>query len=358
MASSFNIFGLGKVNSYLGVDIGTLSIKIVELSSENGRPQLQNYGILENYPLAAVSSVQDSTAQKTQKIFGGEAALMLRRLLKESGIAAHEINMSVPIFSSFLTVMELPQMSEAEITSAVQFEAKKYIPVSLDSVVIDWSLIGSNGDGKILILLVAIPRELISEYAVIAKETDLKLLTVELETVSAARALMGNDPTPTVLIDMGSRDTTISIVDGGYLRISHSIETSGEDLTRVLSNNLNVSWRRAEEIKKENGLKTLDNNFQISAVLTPLLDVVALAAKNIIELYFAKTKKKIERLVIYGGAAKMPGLMEYLTDRLKIDAVAGNPFSRIAYPQNLKPVIDEIGHEFTVAAGLALRSLQ
>lgn len=358
MASSFNIFGLGKINSYLGVDIGTLSIKIVELSSENGRPQLQNYGILENYSLATASSVQDSTAQKTQKIFGGEAVLMLRRLLKESGIAAKEINISVPIFSSFLTVMELPQMSEAEITSAVQFEAKKYIPVSLDSVVIDWSVIGLNGGGKILILLVAIPRELISEYAAIVRETDLKLLTVELETISAARALMGNDPTPTILIDMGFRDTTISIVDGGFLRISHSIETSGEDLTRVLSNNLNVSWRRAEEIKKENGLKTLDNNAQIAAVLTPLLDVVALAAKNIVELYFTKTKKKIEKLIIYGGAAKMPGLVEYLEERLKIDVVAGDPFSRIAYPQKLKPIIDEIGHEFTVAAGLALRSLQ
>ncbi|MBI2635294.1 MAG: type IV pilus assembly protein PilM [Parcubacteria group bacterium] len=359
MAPPFKLFGfeLGPKN-YLGVDIGTLSIKIIELSIENGRPKLQNYGILENYSLSATNSVQGPPTQKTQKIFGGEAVLMLRRLLKESGITAKEINMSMPIFSSFLTVMELPQMSEAEIKSAVQFEAKKYIPVSLDSVAIDWSLIGSNGSGKILILLVAIPRELINEYASVAGETNLKLLAVELETISAVRALMGNDPTPTVLVDMGSRDTTISIVDGGFLRISHSIETSGEDLTRVLSNNLNVSWRRAEEIKKENGLKTLDNNAQIAAVLIPLLDTVALAIKNIIEIYFTKTKKKIERLIIYGGAAKMPGLAEYFEGQLKIDVAAGDPFSRIAYPPNFKPIIDEIGHEFTVAAGLALRSLQ
>ena len=349
MASSFSIFGFRTPKSYLGVDIGTLSIKIVEILEENGRPKLLNYGILANYGLAAESSM---------KVFGGKAVLMLRRLLKETGIASKEVNMSVPIFSSFLTVMELPPMPELEIASAIQFEAKKYIPVSLDSVVIDWSLIGTSVDGKILILLIAIPKELINEYTAIAKETDSKLLTIELETMSAARALIGNDPTPVVLMDMGSRDTTISVVDGGYLRISHSIETSGEDLTRALANNLNISWRRAEELKKQSGLKVMDNNMQIASVITPLLDIIAGAAVSIIDLYFSKTKKKIEKIILYGGAAKMPGFMEYLSNKLKLEVMSGDPFSRIVYEDKLGPIIKEIGHEFTIAAGLALKAMQ
>ena len=358
MASPFNIFGIGsKPKSYLGIDIGTLSIKIVEFSNENGRPKLENYAILTNYDLALRNLVQGG-AEKTPKVFGGEANPMLRRLIKAGEIEAREINMSVPIFSSFLTVMELPQMSESEVASAIQFEAKKYVPVSLDSVVIDWSLIGTSGDGKILILLIAIPKELINEYTNIAREADLKLLTIELETVSAARALIGNDPVPTVLVDMGSRDTTISVTDSGSLRISHSIETSGEDLTRVLANSLNISWRRAEELKKENGLKVMDNNSQITTVLTPLLDIIIKAAQNIIDIYFSKTKKKIEKLIIYGGASKMPGFAEYLNSRLKMDVVIGAPFSRVVYPEKLKPMIDEIGHEFTIAIGLALKALQ
>ena len=357
MASPFNIFGIGKQKSYLGIDIGTLSIKIVELSNENGRPKLENYAILTNYGLALRDSVQDG-AEKTPKIFGGEANLMLRRLIKAGEIEAREINMSVPIFSSFLTVMELPQMSELEVAKAVQFEAKKYVPVSLDSVVIDWSLIGTSGDGKILILLVAIPKDLINEYTNIAREAGLKLLTIELETVSAARALIGNDPVPAVLMDMGSRDTTISVVDNGSLRISHSIETSGEDLTRVLANSLNISWRRAEELKKESGLKIMDNNSQITSILTPLLNIIISAAQNIIDIYFSKTKKKIEKLIIYGGVSKMPGFAEYLNSRLKLDVVIGAPFSRVVYPEKLKPAIDEIGHEFTIAIGLALKALQ
>ena len=349
MALPFNIFSIGRgPKSYLGVDVGTLSIKIAELSDENGRPKLQNYAILSNYNLIE---------NQTPKVFGGEAPPMLRRALKESGITAKEINMSVPIFSSFLTVMELPPMSESEITSAIRFEAKKYIPVPLDSVLIDWSLIGSAPD-KISILLIAIPKDLVNEYVAIAKEADLKLVNLELETISAARALVGNDPVPAVLVDVGSRDTTISVVDGGYLRISHSIETSGEDLTRVLGSSLNISWRRAEELKKEQGLKIMDSNSQISGVLTPLLDTIVGAVKNIIDIYSSKAGKKIEKLIIYGGAAKMPGFAEYLNKNLGFDIFIGNPFSKIIHDEKLNPVIKDTGHELAIAVGLALKAMQ
>lgn len=356
IALPLNIFGIGKgPKSYLGVDIGTLSIKVVELSNENNRPKLENYAILTNYNLVE---------NPVQKVFGGEASLMLRKILKESEISAKEINMSMPIFSSFLTVMELPQMSESEIAGAIQFEAKKYIPVPLESVLVDWSLIRSDTPGlsaqagKISVLLMAIPKDLVHEYTNIARDADLKLVNLELETMSAARALIGNDPVPTVLIDMGSRDTTISVVDGGYLRISHSIETSGEDLTRGLANSLNIGWSRAEELKKEQGLKIMDNNGQISGVLNPLLDVIVNATENIIDLYFRKTNKKPEKLIIYGGAAKMPGFPEYLKNSIGLDILTGNPFSKIIYNEKLKSIIEKTGHEFTIAVGLALKAIQ
>lgn len=362
MALPFNIFGIGKnPDTYLGVDIGTLSIKIVELSKENNRPKLQNYAILTNYNLVE---------NPVQKVFGGEAPAMLRRALKESGMTAKETNMSVPIFSSFLTVMELPAMPESEIANAVQFEAKKYIPVPLDSVLVDWSLIGTSAEdslapaglpapaARFLVLLIAIPKDLINEYQVIGREADLKLVSLELETVSAARALLGNDPIPAILMDMGSRDTTISAVDNGFLKISHSIETSGEDLTRTLANSLNISWRRAEELKKEQGIKVMDSNNQVNNVLAPLLDGIVGAARNIIDIYFSKNNKKIEKLIVYGGAAKMPGFSEYLGRGLGLDVFIGDPFSRVVYDEKLNPIMKEIGHEFAIAAGLALKTMQ
>lgn len=358
MPISFNLFGMGGPKTYVGVDIGTLSIKIAEIYDDNGRPKLKNYGILTDYSLAANSSIQDGQSQKSQKAFGGKASVMVAKLLKEAKISGKDANLSVPIFSSFLTIIELPSMPEAEIQSAVLFEAKKYIPIPMDSVAIDWSIIGANGNGKISALLVAIPKELINEYADTARAAGLKPSNVELETISAARALIGNDPVPTILLDMGSRDTTISIVDGGFLRISHSIDTSGEDLTRALVANLNIDWKRAEELKKQNGLKIMDENSQIASVITPLLEIISGAIQNVDDNYYSKTKKRTEKLVVYGGASKMPGFVEYLKKRFKIDVIVGNPFSRVAYDEKIKPAIEEIGHEFTIAIGLALKFLQ
>jgi len=139
----------------------------------------------------------------------------------------------------------------------------------------------------------------------IAREANLKLLNIELETVSAARSLIGNDPTPSVLIDMGHRDTTISIVDRAFLRISHSVETSGEDLTRALSQNLNVSWRRAEELKKQNGIKAINSNDQMIKVLTPMIDIIADAASNVIDLYTSRSRKKVEKLILCQGTSRL-----------------------------------------------------
>lgn len=359
---ALNIFRFGQ-KTYLGIDIGTASIKIAELSKEKGRPKLENYAILESSKFLEPLADESAMMARTRRVFAGEAAKMIRQMLGKAVIEANETNMSVPIFSSFLTVMELPYMSEAELARAVQFEARKYVPMSLEQIVLDWNLIGqipptAQDAGRLQVLLAAIPRELIDEYVAIARDASLKTSTIELETVSAARALMGSDPTPTVILDVGARDTTVSIVDQGFLRISHSIETSSEDLTRALAKALNVSLKRAEELKKERGVKVMESETEIAGVLLPLLDIITSSIQQIIDLHFSKTRRKVEKLIMYGGAANMPGLSEYFSKKLKIDIAYANPFSRIVYPSKLEPIIKKIGNELTIALGLALRDMQ
>ena len=113
--------------------------------------------------------------------------------------------------------------------------------------------------------------------------------------------------------------------------------------------------KAAEELKKQNGITMMDSNSQIANVLNPLLAIITKSIQNITDIYFGKTNKKIEKLIIYGGASKMPGFAEYLRSALAIEVTIGNPFSRVVYDEKIKPLIGEIGHEFTVATGLALK---
>lgn len=365
---AFNFFG-SKSENFFGVDIGTSSIKIVELSSENGRPKLENYGILDN-----ISFVENLPASPLPLsgilptgIFFGQAAEMTKRLAQKSGIKLGRVNMSVPIFSSFLTLMDLPAMSETEVAQAIQFEAKEYIPIPLEQVVLDWTILGqapqatdqAQGQSqRMQVLLIAIPKDLISEYTKIASQAGFELAAIELETASAARVLVSNDPTPVALLDIGARSSTVSIVDQGFLQISHAVETSGEDITRALAQGLNISSKRAEQLKRERGLRVISGEGEISSIVTPLIDVIISNVKNIMDIHSAKTGHKVEKLIIYGGMSSLIDLDKYLAQKLNLDISVAAPFKRIVYPQKLEPIINNVGVDLTIALGLALRDFK
>ena len=205
--------------SFLGIDIGVTLIKVVEISRWGGKIELKNYGQV------AASSIY----QKPYQTFGEEGSFMLsspdvskviRAILKEAEIKTREATFTIPDFSTFFTTFELPPMSEEEIPEAVNFEARRHIPVPVADVVLDWFLIegktGKRGT-KLKILLVAVPKEIIDRYQTIAKASRLELKYLEAEAFSLTRALIKDQKEPICLLDIGAQSTTINIVDEGIL---------------------------------------------------------------------------------------------------------------------------------------------
>ena len=130
----------------LGIDIGTASIKIVELGKEGGRFNLTNYGIFELRSLGAAS--QEAKSKGLLKLPDAEVVWGIKEILKKANITSKDVVASIPSFSTFATVIELPYLSTEDLARAVQFEAKKYIPIPLNSVVLDWSIIDSFIPGQ------------------------------------------------------------------------------------------------------------------------------------------------------------------------------------------------------------------
>ncbi len=77
-----------------------------------------------------------------------------------------------------------------------------------------------------------------------------------------------------------------------------------------------------------------------------------------LNLYQTQAGKKVERVILSGGSAYLPNLVDYFEKILKVKVMIGNPWSRIAYPAELKPALDEIAQRFVVAIGLALRGVE
>ncbi len=353
--------------SVLGVDIGTTSVKIVELSRKSdGRMELETYGSLES--VVHKQALEETLQSSTEKISDAQAAAMVKKIVKEAGVKTKKVVMSAPVFSTFTSVIEFPEMSEQEIESAIKFEAKQYVPVPLSEVVLGWNIIGKktydllgggSSSNKVLVLIVAIPKELSNKFANIAKLSNLHLVALETESFALIRSLLGNDKSSVVIVDIGSRATNISVVSGGFIRVSRGLDTSGAEITKVLAGGMGVDMKRANELKRSVGLKMDGANKQVAEVILPIVDIIMGETKRIIDVFSKKegVDSKIERIILAGGSAGIPGLVERFTEVTGVKAMISNPWSRVEYPEVLNNTLNIIGPSFSVAVGLAMREI-
>lgn len=342
--------------SYLGVDIGTTTIKVVELGAGAQKPKLKNYGHLEaREHLDRLGGAIQTSSLEIENKGTTELLTVLLRKMKPSTKAAVA---SVPTFSGFTTLLELPEMTDKELAQAIQFQAREHIPLPLEEVIFDWTVVHKRQEGGVArqdVLLSAIPLSVVRAYQSIFENAGLSLNYIELDSVAAVRAAIGNDPTPTVLVDIGSRATVISVADGGSLRLTFNAETSGNDLTLSIAKSLKVGTRRAEELKRTRGLVTRAADEELSALLMPLLDAIISEVTRAISIYKEK-HGVVERVMLTGGTANMPHIVEYVGDQLKLPVVVAAPLHRLEYSSSIEPLAKELGPVFTPAIGLALKN--
>jgi type IV pilus assembly protein PilM len=365
------MFNLFSSKSKLGIDIGTSSIKVIEIGKKGNRFELINYGLLELKGFTNSNNIRPAD-QSILKLPDEEIVWGIKEIIKKSDIKSKDVVASVPSFSTFTTVIEMPYLSDSDFEKAIPIEAKKYVPVPIDEVVLDWSIIGVERDKKISgeksednntstetnveVFLAAVPKAEATRYQGIMRNCGLNLKALELENSSLIRAMLGNDLSPTAIINIGGRSTSILIVDKGYERISHNYEIGGFEITKSIARSLNVSVEKAEELKRQFGLKPVDENIVTEAMST-LVDMMALETKKTITNYEETSRQPISRVVMTGGQTSVPHFLEYFKNRLGREVFPGNPFSRIVYDPALQPVITDLGNKFSVAVGLAIRDL-
>jgi len=331
---------------FLGIDVGTHSIKIVELSQAGKRKKLENYG-----EMAAASLYEKSFRnfeKNTLNVSSDEVGKTIRGIMQEANMKSRKAYFSIPDFSSFFTTLTLPSMNKEEIPQAVRYQARQHIPLPLSEVTLDWQDVGG---GKVL--LVAVPTEIIYQYQKIARDAQLELMSMEAEVFSLTRALVGQEKEPFVLIDIGARSTTVSIIENGKLRASHSFDVGGSNFTDSVSKGLYVGYKEAEEVKQKKGLFSEDGRESF----LPLVDMLVEEVKKISHSYFLKEQVNIQKVIIAGGSANFPGLKEYFSDGLAKNVEIANPFASLYYPPVLEDVLKTMGPSYAIAVGAALSGL-
>ncbi len=351
----------------LGIDIGTSSIKIVEMSWFGEKRELKNFGEL------SISILQGKSFKISQKnsflLSSMDIAEIIQAILQEAEIQAKLVNFSIPDFATFFTSFELPPMTEEELSQAIKYTARQHIPLPLSEVTLDWQIIEGEFSKikptKLKVLLVSVPNQIIGQCQEIAHRANLKLSSVEAEAFALNRSLIKKEDKEKVviLVDIGTKSTTMSIIDKNVLKSSYSIDIAGNKFTSIIANFLNIDYNKAEKIKKKYGIMFVDGYKEdvIKAVgkhLIPLIDLILTEIKKISRVFEQAEGKKVDKCILAGGSALLPGLENYCVQKLGKEIIIAEPFSDISYSSILDKTMKEIGPSFATATGLALRGVK
>jgi type IV pilus assembly protein PilM len=349
---------LGK-GSCLGIDIGTTSIKIAEILKGKKKPALLNYGVLETY--GHLDRVNDAIQTSSLKIAEQETARLLKLLVGKLGVKSKEVIASMPAFSSFISLLKTPEMSDAETVKAMSFQIRQRIPLPVSEVAIDWLRGAKRRDesGNVTqeILLISIPNEYIKRYQSIFKLAGLDLVAIELESLGLVRALVENDPTPTLIADIGARATNIVVVENGLIKHGIQSDFAGSSLTQAVANGLNINIRRAEELKRKRGISSAGSEYELSTLTLPFLDAIINEVRRARDFYEKDSSSKIERIILAGGGANLSGIDKYVQEQMNMPVIIGNPFLNLEYPAKIEPLVKELGPALSVAIGLGMKGI-
>ncbi len=342
--------------SVLGVDIGTSSIKIVQLRREHGRVILETYGAIALGPYAGVE-IGRATSLPGEKI-----AEALKDVIREANVTTQDASISIPYASSLISLVKLQASLESQLAQVMPIEARKYIPVPINEVLLDWFVVtggkaGATADGKIEVLLVAIHNDTIAKFRSMAAEAKLNVSFFEIEVFSSVRAALDHGLAPVAVVDMGAATTKFYVVERGLIRESHIINHGSQDLTLAASRGLGITVAQAEERKRKFGLMATPENSikqSLELSLAPIVSEIARTAATWEQAH----NQSLGALVLTGGGATLKGLKEYMQGKVQNELRLADPFSKTQAPAFLEAILKEAGPEFSVAVGLALRRLQ
>lgn len=341
----------------VGIDIGSSSMKVIELQEQKGVITLSTYGEIQLGPYAGKSNGQSVTLDAKQE----QVALV--DVIRESAVKSDSAVFAMPLSSSFVTNVSLEADADADLASLVRIEARKVIPASLSEVTLDWAEVEvlkkekkSTDTSKRNILIASIQNTALERFNVLMQFVGLAKPPTEIECFSTLRGLY-SDEEDVAIVDIGAVSAKLYIVRKGLLMRMYRIRAGGVIATQKIAEALGVDFEEAESMKTSIDRKS-DNFSEVKRAHDKSYERAFREFNQVIREYEKKTGTSISSVHISGGGALFTGIDSQLKSVLDRDVFIANPFSKVAYPAFMEDTMLEIGPSFSVALGAALRAFE
>lgn len=353
----------GRGSSVLGIDIGSSAIKVVQLRKKDGKAVLETYGALALGPYAGLEVGQATNLDQVK------IAQALADIIREAKVTTKDCAIAIPLSASLVRTVTLPRVTNKELATMVPIEARKYIPVPIGEVSLDWWVIPNQAFEsetedeatripKIEVLIAAIHNETVEKYKVISQAAGIAPTFYEIELFSTVRSVLRREMSPTLVIDIGAGATKVSLVERGVLKRSHHINRGSQDITLAISRSFGVSVKQAEDMKRRYGTLGQKDDATIRELVELTSEFIFTQAAQVALSFERQQNKIIKKAILTGGGALLKDLVSDAQTKLEMEVIRGHPFSVVEAPVFLQDVLSQAGPEFAVAIGLALRKLE
>jgi type IV pilus assembly protein PilM len=350
------MFGLGKNRAVVGLDIGSSAVKAVEL-----KPAGKGFRVaaFASEPLPPDSIVDGAI------IDGGAVADAIKRLFEQNGIKTKDVAASLSGNAVIVKKINLPVMTEAELSESIYWEAEQYIPFDIQDVNLDYQILDSgtdaNSKGTMEVLLVAAKREKIADYTGVITQAGRVPIVVDVDAFALQNAYEVNyAPQPTdvvVLLNAGASAINVNVVSGGQSLFTRDISMGGNAYTDAVQKELGLAFDAAEQAKR--GELVEGTTFEeVRPVLHAMTENVLLEIQKTFDFFKATAaSERIDRILVSGGASLVDGFAQSLEDRFGTPVERFDPFKNVAFDAQKLGVAnaDAVCPTAAVAVGLALR---
>lgn len=349
-----SLFSFGNDNLFLGIDIGNSSLKMVELRKKNRKIYLSNYAFSENVSEVNFTKIDDIN-------YLAQAILKVRQ---EAGITATKVTASLPTFTVFSSIINFSNVDKKNLVTAINEEAKKVIPLPLEEMILDWKVIpGVDGKipsrGNMRVFITGSPKKLVRKYIDVFKKANLNLVSLETETFSLVRSLVGDDKETIMIVEIGANSTDIFIVKESIPVLNRSLSVCASTITSVLAEKLGMTFAQAEQFKLDLSVSfSKEDKDDLPHLIAKTIEPIVTEIQYLLDFFHSQNGGQVEKIILSGGGSMLLNLDEYLSKRLDIKVIVGDSWNRISYPEELRPVLSEIGAKLSVAVGLAMREIQ
>ncbi len=337
----------------LGLDIGSSSIKAVELELGKKSTKLTHFGMIQLPPEAIVDGAFMDSASIVESI---------RSLVEGLKVKTKNVAVSIAGHSVIIRKINIAAMPESQLEESIKWEAEQYIPFDIEDVNLDFQILDEPaGPDQMTVLLVAAKKEMINDYTAVIEEAGLHPVIVDVDSFAIENAYNLNnessDDEVVALVNIGAGVMNVNILKGGTSAFTRDISIGGRQITEEIQKRLKMTYEEAEALKVgENGPAA--KNAEVEEVVRSTAEQLAAEVRRSLEFFAASSSgEEIKKIFLSGGCAKIAILPNLISERIGTPIEIFNPFAKIDFNPDVydREYIKQIAPLAAVGVGLALR---